>query len=72
MFEPVHGSAPDIAGKGLASPVAAVLSLSMCLNHLGESEAALAIENAAVSVLAESGTMGTTEIGDLIAARIDA
>ena len=36
MFEPVHGSAPDIAGKGWANPVAAVLSASMCLNHLGE------------------------------------
>ena len=36
MFEPVHGSAPDIAGQGWANPVAAVLSASMCLNHLGE------------------------------------
>jgi 3-isopropylmalate dehydrogenase len=77
MFEPVHGSAPDIAGKGWANPVAAVLSASMCLTHLGESEAAKAVEEAAVSVLPELKTMGgpdmgmsTTEIGDLIATRI--
>ena len=77
MFEPVHGSAPDIAGKGWANPVAAVLSASMCLTHLGETAAAEAVEEAAVSVLPELQTMGgpdmgmsTTEIGDLIAARI--
>jgi 3-isopropylmalate dehydrogenase len=77
MFEPVHGSAPDIAGKGWANPVAAVLSASMCLNHLGETDAARAVEEAAVSVLPELKTMGgpdmgmsTHEIGDLIAARI--
>jgi 3-isopropylmalate dehydrogenase len=77
MFEPVHGSAPDIAGKGWANPVAAVLSASMCLTHLGEIAAARAVEEAAVSVLPELKTMGgpdmgmsTTEIGDLIATRI--
>jgi 3-isopropylmalate dehydrogenase len=77
MFEPVHGSAPDIAGKGWANPVAAVLSASMCLDHLGESLAATAVEEAAVSVLPDLKTMGgpemgmsTTEIGDLIASRI--
>jgi 3-isopropylmalate dehydrogenase len=77
MFEPVHGSAPDIAGKGWANPVAAVLSASMCLNHLGEIAAGRAVEEAAVSVLPELKTMGgpdmgmsTTEIGDLIATRI--
>ena len=77
MFEPVHGSAPDIAGKGWANPVAAVLSASMCLNHLGETEAAGAVEEAAVSVLPELKTMGgpdmgmsTAAIGDLIASRI--
>ena len=78
MFEPVHGSAPDIAGKGWANPVAAVLSASMCLNHLGEAEASRAVEEAAVSVLPELKAMGgpdmgmsTTEIGDLIASRIN-
>lgn len=77
MFEPVHGSAPDIAGKGWANPVAAVLSLAMCLDHLGEPEAAAAVETAAVSVLPELKTMGgpdmgmsTTEIGALIASRL--
>lgn len=52
MFEAIHGSAPDIAGKGWANPVGAVLSTAMCLAHLGEREAALAIEAAAVHVLA--------------------
>ncbi|MDH3259693.1 MAG: 3-isopropylmalate dehydrogenase, partial [Acidimicrobiia bacterium] len=55
MFEPVHGSAPDIAGRGWANPVAAVLSLAMCLEHLGEREAAKAVEEAAASVIPELG-----------------
>jgi 3-isopropylmalate dehydrogenase len=77
MFEPVHGSAPDIAGKGWANPVAAVLSVAMCLAHLGESQAALAVENAAASVLGDLGAMAgpdmgysTSAIGDRIAAAI--
>jgi 3-isopropylmalate dehydrogenase len=53
MFEPVHGSAPDIAGTGRANPAAAVLSAAMCLAHLGEHEAALALEAATATVLAE-------------------
>ncbi|QTG82615.1 3-isopropylmalate dehydrogenase [Arthrobacter crystallopoietes] len=52
MFEAIHGSAPDIAGKGWANPVGAVLSTAMCLAQLGEQDAALAIEAAAVQVLA--------------------
>jgi 3-isopropylmalate dehydrogenase len=77
MFEPVHGSAPDIAGNGWANPVAAVLSAAMALDHLGESEAAANVERAAASVLPELKTMGgpemgmsTAQIGDLIATRI--
>jgi 3-isopropylmalate dehydrogenase len=77
MFEPVHGSAPDIAGNGWANPVATVLSMALCLDHLGESEAAGALERAAVSVLPELEAMGgpnmgmsTVEIGDRIASRI--
>lgn len=77
MFEPVHGSAPDIAGKGWANPVAAVLSLGLCLDHLGEPDAGRAVTNAAVSVLPELKTMGgpdmgmtTTEIGERIAERV--
>ncbi len=77
MFEPVHGSAPDIAGKGWANPVAAVLSVAMLLDHLGETEAAAAVESAAVSVLPELGAMAgeamgmsTEAIGDRIAQRV--
>src|SRR5690554_1381185 len=77
MFEPVHGSAPDIAGNGWANPVAAVLSVAMCLDHLGEPEAAAALERAAVSVLPELKAMGgpdmgmsTAQIGETIAARV--
>lgn len=78
MFEPVHGSAPDIAGRGWANPVAAVLSAALCLDHLGESEAATAVERAAASVLPGLRTMGgpdmgatTAEIGDRIRATIE-
>ncbi|MDH3307137.1 MAG: 3-isopropylmalate dehydrogenase [Acidimicrobiia bacterium] len=77
MFEPVHGSAPDIAGRGWANPVAAVLSAAMALADLDETDAALAIEQAAASVLPELAAMGgpdmgmtTGQIGDLIAGRI--
>jgi 3-isopropylmalate dehydrogenase len=77
MFEPVHGSAPDIAGRGHANPVAAVLSAAMCLEHLGEGQAAVAMEVAAAGVLPDLGAMGgpdmgysTDEIGDRIAAAI--
>ncbi|HJU51150.1 MAG TPA: 3-isopropylmalate dehydrogenase [Acidimicrobiia bacterium] len=77
VFEPVHGSAPDIAGKGWANPVAAILSLAMCLDHLGESETAQAVEKAAVSVLGDLKAMAgpemgmtTSEIGAAIASRI--
>ena len=79
IFEPVHGSAPDIAGRGWANPVAAVLSVAMCLNHLGQPEAARGVEAAAASVLPELNTMGgpdmgmaTAQIGDRIAERISA
>ncbi|MFC5947798.1 3-isopropylmalate dehydrogenase [Pseudonocardia lutea] len=77
MFEPVHGSAPDIAGRGWANPAAAVLSAAMCLSTLGESEAALALEAAVASVLAELPTLAgpgmgvsTAEIGRRIADRV--
>jgi 3-isopropylmalate dehydrogenase len=74
MFEPVHGSAPDIAGRGWANPVAAVLSAAMLLDHLGERDAAAAVETAAAEALPKLGAMGgqamgasTAEIGDRIA-----
>jgi 3-isopropylmalate dehydrogenase len=63
MFEPVHGSAPDIAGRGWANPVAAVLSAAMCLDQLGQSEAALSLERAAAGVLPELKTMGGPDMG---------
>ena len=78
MFEPVHGSAPDIAGKGWANPVASVLSLALCLAHLGEDAASKAVEAAAVSVLPDLKAMGgpdmgmsTSEIGSLIVSRLE-
>jgi 3-isopropylmalate dehydrogenase len=77
IFEPVHGSAPDIAGNGWANPVASVLSLSVCLSHLGEDQAAAAVEHAAAGVLPTLNAMGgpdmgasTDELGDRIAAAI--
>ncbi len=66
MFEPVHGSAPDIAGQNVANPTAAVLSAAMMLDFLGESDAAARIRDACVDV--PSGS--TTEVGDVIAARV--
>jgi tartrate dehydrogenase/decarboxylase / D-malate dehydrogenase len=53
LFEPVHGSAPDIAGKGLANPVGQIWSAAMMLDHLGERDAAAAILTAIEAVLAE-------------------
>ena len=68
MFEPVHGSAPDIVGTGRANPVAAVLSGAMMLDHLGEGEAGERIRKACDRPEPLTGT--TSEIGDAIAARL--
>ncbi|WP_037572574.1 3-isopropylmalate dehydrogenase [Phaeacidiphilus oryzae] len=72
MFEPVHGSAPDIAGQGKADPTATVLSVAMLLQHLGLEEEARKVENAVAADLAERGAAArsTTEIGDALAARV--
>jgi len=67
MFEPVHGSAPDIAGQNLANPTAAILSGALMLDFLGESDVADRIR-AACAV--EPGTGSTTDVGDAIAARV--
>ncbi|MHB1166384.1 MAG: 3-isopropylmalate dehydrogenase [Candidatus Nanopelagicales bacterium] len=69
MFEPVHGSAPDIAGQGVADPTAAVLSLAMLLEHVGEPEAACWVETAVAADLASRGgrRRGTQEVGDALA-----
>ncbi|OFQ34537.1 3-isopropylmalate dehydrogenase [Corynebacterium sp. HMSC072D12] len=74
MFEPVHGSAPDIAGKGIADPTAAILSAAMLLRHLGDEDNAVRIEEAvAADVSARGGAQAhTTEIGDRIAAALSA
>jgi 3-isopropylmalate dehydrogenase len=73
MFEPVHGSAPDIAGQGVADPTAAILSAGLLLDHLGYPDAARAIDDAVVADLADrvpGTTRRTTEIGDAIAGRV--
>ena len=72
MFEPVHGSAPDIAGQGKADPTATVMSVSMLLDHLGLTEAAARVEAAVAGDLAERGdrVRTTTEVGADLAARV--
>ncbi|WP_439029399.1 3-isopropylmalate dehydrogenase [Gordonia terrae] len=71
MFEPVHGSAPDIAGQGKADPTAAILSTALLLEHLGDTEASARIEKAVAEDLAErDGTFGTREIGQRIRERL--
>jgi len=76
MFEPVHGSAPDIAGRGIANPVGQIWSASMMLEHLGEGAAAAAIMQAIESVLSVpdgartpdlGGRASTTQLGTAIA-----
>jgi tartrate dehydrogenase/decarboxylase/D-malate dehydrogenase len=74
MFEPVHGSAPDIAGKGIANPIGQIWSGAMMLRHFGEGKAADAVENAIASLLAKAkvrtpdigGNAGTTDMGKAI------
>jgi 3-isopropylmalate dehydrogenase len=75
MFEPVHGSAPDIAGQGKADPTATVISLAMLLDFIGEVDAAQRVEAAVASDLAERanlGTRSTAQIGDALAAAVAA
>jgi 3-isopropylmalate dehydrogenase len=72
MFEPVHGSAPDIAGQGIADPTATVLSVGLLLDHLGLSDAAESVEAAVAADLAERGSArrSTREVGEALAARV--
>jgi tartrate dehydrogenase/decarboxylase/D-malate dehydrogenase len=78
MFEPVHGSAPDIAGKGIANPIGQIWSGALMLRHLGALEAANAIEGAIAATLAESrvrtpdigGNASTSELGEAIMKQI--
>jgi 3-isopropylmalate dehydrogenase len=75
MFEPIHGSAPDIAGQGIASPIGAILSVGMMMDFLGEQRAAERVESVVAALLisrripsvdAKSG-LTTVQIGDLVA-----
>ena len=77
LFEPVHGSAPDIAGKGVANPIGQIWSGAMMLDHLGHPDAAAAVVRAIEAVLTSGprtreigGTAGTEEVGKAIAAAI--
>ncbi|HKD02783.1 MAG TPA: 3-isopropylmalate dehydrogenase [Terriglobales bacterium] len=77
MFEPVHGSAPLIAGKNMANPFGAILTAAMMLNHLGLSDAADRIESAVLAAVREKrttrdlgGTLGTIEAGKWVADRV--
>jgi 3-isopropylmalate dehydrogenase len=72
MFEPVHGSAPDIAGKSLADPTATVMSIALLLAHLGELEAAADVERSVAADLLNRGDSkrSTVEIGDAMAGAI--
>ena len=80
LFEPVHGSAPDIAGKGIANPVGQIWSAAMMLEHLGEPAAAASIMRAIETVLAEpklrtadlKGTADTVTCGEAIAEALEA
>ena len=74
MFEPVHGSAPDIAGKGIADPTAAILSIALLLDHLGRAGAATKVREAVAADVAERGDAkrSTSEVGDAVVARIGA
>ncbi|WP_029114977.1 3-isopropylmalate dehydrogenase [Mycobacterium sp. URHB0044] len=69
MFEPVHGSAPDIAGQGIADPTAAIMSVAMLLAHVGEDAASARVDKAVEQHLATRGDekLSTTQVGDRIA-----
>ncbi|MGB3482177.1 MAG: 3-isopropylmalate dehydrogenase [Mycobacterium sp.] len=72
MFEPVHGSAPDIAGQGIADPTAAVMSVALLLNHVGETEAAARVDRAVAEHLATRGDekLSTSAVGDRIVGKL--
>lgn len=78
LFEPVHGSAPDIMGKGIANPLAAILSAAMMLDHLGDGAASVTIHRAVAELLRTrgprtpdlGGSATTSEVGEAVAQRI--
>jgi len=79
LFEPVHGSAPDISGKGIANPIATIFAGKRLLEYLGEKDAALSVEKAVIRVLKDGitltpdlgGTAKTSEIADAIVAMVE-
>lgn len=78
MFEPIHGSAPDIAGKGRANPIACILAGSLLLEHLGMKKEAKVVEKAVADVLKNKtktpdlgGSSSTSQVGDKIAKRVE-
>jgi 3-isopropylmalate dehydrogenase len=77
LFEPVHGSAPPLAGKNLANPMGSILTSAMMLEHLGLRDAAETIERAVIACVKEGkttqdigGTLGTREVGDAVLAKL--
>jgi 3-isopropylmalate dehydrogenase len=77
LFEPVHGTAPDIAGRGIVNPIGAILSASMMVRHLGHTEMANAIGGAVESAIRAGectrdlgGSLSTGEVGDAVAKRL--
>ncbi len=77
LFEPVHGTAPDIAGRGIVNPIGAILSASMMVRHLGHTDMASAIEGAVESAIRAGettrdvgGSLSTSECGDAVAKRL--
>jgi 3-isopropylmalate dehydrogenase len=77
LFEPVHGTAPDIAGRGIVNPIGAILSASMMVEHLGQTDMANAIEGAVESAIRAGectrdlgGSLSTQEVGDAVARRL--
>jgi 3-isopropylmalate dehydrogenase len=79
LFEPVHGSAPNIAGKGVANPMGAILAVGMMFDYFGWSDAAKRVEDAVRAALREGktpvdlgGALGTQAIGDFLAGRVSA
>jgi 3-isopropylmalate dehydrogenase len=78
MFEPVHGSAPAIAGRDVANPLAAILTVGMMLDFLGEAKEAARVENAVAEAVRQGmttpdlgGRLGTRKVGDWVAARLE-
>ncbi|KAH7147156.1 hypothetical protein B0J13DRAFT_441896, partial [Dactylonectria estremocensis] len=80
IYEPIHGSAPDIVGKGIVNPVGTILSAAMMLRYsLGQEEAAAAVERAVSDTLNQGlhtadigGSTGTTEFGDAVVRALEA